>query len=1214
MLAPLIAATAVVTGIATNLTPARALPAGFSDAQVGTASSPTGISALPDGRALITQKGGALRVLSSAGALLPTPAISLTVCTASEEGLLGADVDGSFGTNGYVYIFYTRPNPTCNTPVNRVSRFTMSANTIDPATELVLLDNMAIVPSAGNHDGGDVHVGNDGYLYVTVGDAGANPRGTSGSAAQDLSLLNGKIVRITTTGGIPADNPWVGDGAAVSCAFSGTTTSTSARCLELYSWGLRNPYRFAFDPNTTDTRFFVNDVGENTWEEVDQGIKGVNYGWRIREGFCVTGSSTNCTTNPLYVDPLTAYNHNIGCSYITAGAFVPNGIWPIEFDGSYLFADGGCGRMWQRTAAGAVNYAGPFANSNLGGIVDMAFVTQGGQAPLYYVNFGGRIGKITYQPSAPTFGTAPDVTVAATGPSGAIVDFVAPTATDFRGAVAVTCLPASGTTFAIGSTSVSCSATNSGGTSTTSFSVRVVEPPVFASQPDDILVGTDDPTGVPVTFPTPAATDALGAVPATCAPVSGAAFAIGVTTVTCSATNVAGTTTTSFTVTAVGRPAIVDTPTNTIVTVAAGVSSAVVTYTPPTASDAAGPVQVSCAPPSGSTFALGVTSVACSASNAAGGSTSGFDVTVLAPPTFATQPSTVTVGATGMAGAIVTFTAPTASDVLGAVAATCAPESGSTFAIGTSTVTCTATNAAGAAQTSFAVVVLDTPVFASAPDDIAVDVAPGETAAVVMYQVPSAADLNGPVDVECWPPSGSSFALGTTTVTCTATNLAGTTATTFEVTVTATPVTTPPTTAPPTTAPPTTAPPTTAPPTTAPPTTAPPTTEPPTGVSPTPIPEFVPLGPVRLADTRTGHQTVDGLFAGAGPLAAGSTMQLTVAGRGGVAADAVAVALNVTALDASGSGFVTVHPCGLARPTASSLNVTAGAVVPNAVIVRLGAAGTVCVYTSVATHIVVDVDGAFPAASDLVADGPARLLDTRPGEPTIDGRATGAGGTGAGAVTALQVTGRAGVPADASAVVVNVTVTEPTAPGYATVYPCGSPPPLASNINYAIGETVANMAITKLGRSGTICILTQSPTHLIVDLSGYLPADSGYTALLPARLMDTRKGEPTVDGQSSELGARPAGSVTVVAVVGRGGVPADAATVVLNVTATAASADGYVTMYPCGVGPPLASNLNLSPGHTVANATIVGVGAAGAVCLFNSQTTDLVVDVNGFLR
>ena len=270
----------------------------------------------------------------------------------------------------------------------------MTGNTIDPTSELVLLDNMNI--PAGNHNGGDLEVGHDGDLYVTVGDGGTNPRLAAPSAAQDLSLFNGKILRITTTGGVPADNPFVGTSGAVSCATAGIGSSPLATCSEIYAYGLRNPFRFAFDPNTSGTRFFIDDVGQNTWEEVDSGGKGLNYGWDIREGDCANGSSSNCAPTPAgYTDPLTVYNHTSGCTYITGGAFIPNGVWAAGYDGGYLFSDGGCGKIFLLTRAGTVDYAHPFAQTS-GVITDMAFLTQGGQTALYYVtNSSGQLHRIT---------------------------------------------------------------------------------------------------------------------------------------------------------------------------------------------------------------------------------------------------------------------------------------------------------------------------------------------------------------------------------------------------------------------------------------------------------------------------------------------------------------------------------------------------------------------------------------------------------------------------------------------------------------------------------------------------------------------------------------------------------------------------------------------------------------------------------------------------
>jgi glucose/arabinose dehydrogenase len=401
-----IALTSDMKAAAVDLRPS-ALPGGFADTVLdnppsNSLSGLTGIAPLAGDRALIMEKGGAVRVLGSDGKLVAADALNLSVCTGSEMGLLGAAADPGFNVNGYVYLYYTHNAGDCNSAsgrFNRVSRFTMTANTIDPNSEAVLLDNIAA--KGGNHDGGDLEVGQDGYLYVTIGDSGSNPRGAGDTAAEDLSLLNGKILRITTIGGVPADNPFVGDPSAAPCATAGIAAPTTVKCLEIFDWGLRNPYRFAFDTNTGATHFFINDVGEGTWEEVDEGGKGLNYGWNTREGACVTGSSTNCPPPPAqFTDPLTSYNHSSGCTYVTAGAFVPNGIWPAQFDNSYLFADGGCGKMWLRTPNGAVDYANPFAQTT-GGIVDMAFITQGPDPALYYVTNGdSKVHKITYDAPA----------------------------------------------------------------------------------------------------------------------------------------------------------------------------------------------------------------------------------------------------------------------------------------------------------------------------------------------------------------------------------------------------------------------------------------------------------------------------------------------------------------------------------------------------------------------------------------------------------------------------------------------------------------------------------------------------------------------------------------------------------------------------------------------------------------------------------------------
>ncbi len=391
--------------------PQEAVDTQLPSARANPLSSPTAIVPLPTGRALVLQKGGQVRVLGADGALLPAAALSLTVCTDSEEGLLGAAVDPRFRSERLRLPLLHAIGGHLREPTgrfNRVSRFTMTGDTINPASEVVLLDNMNI--PAGNHNGGDLEIGHDGYLYVSVGDGGTNPRGSGTSAAHDLSLLNGKILRITTSGGVPADNPFVGAPGAQSCALLGIAAPTSARCTEIYDDGLRNPFRFAFDPNTSGTRFFIDDVGQSTWEEVDEGGKGLDYGWDTREGFCANGSSTSCAPTPAgFTDPLTVYNHSSGCTFITGGAFIPDGIWAPVYDGGYLFADGGCNRIFLMTRDGAVDYTRPFAQTS-GLITDMTFLTQGGVTALYYVtNASSQLHRITLPAAPPKLPVPPPI-------------------------------------------------------------------------------------------------------------------------------------------------------------------------------------------------------------------------------------------------------------------------------------------------------------------------------------------------------------------------------------------------------------------------------------------------------------------------------------------------------------------------------------------------------------------------------------------------------------------------------------------------------------------------------------------------------------------------------------------------------------------------------------------------------------------------------------
>lgn len=207
----------------------------------------------------------------------------------------------------------------------------------------------------------------------------------------------------------------------------------------------------------------------------------------------------------------------------------------------------------------------------------------------------------------------------------------------------------------------------------------------------------------------------------------------------------------------------------------------------------------------------------------------------------------------------------------------------------------------------------------------------------------------------------------------------------------------------------------------------------------------------------------------------------------------------------------------------------------------------------------------------------------------------------ANTVVELQVTGRGGVPADATAVILNLAAVDPTAHGYVTAYPCGTERPLASTINYVPGVTVANNATVAVGEGGKVCLYTLAGTDLIADLNGWFLPHPEFTPRSPERLLDTR------------LTTRPvADDIVEVQVTGRGGVPADAEAAVINVAAVDPGDFGYVTAFPCGTLRPHASTINYTPGITIANNTTVAIGEGGKVCLYVKAGTDLIADLNGW--
>lgn len=257
---------------------------------------------------------------------------------------------------------------------------------------------------------------------------------------------------------------------------------------------------------------------------------------------------------------------------------------------------------------------------------------------------------------------------------------------------------------------------------------------------------------------------------------------------------------------------------------------------------------------------------------------------------------------------------------------------------------------------------------------------------------------------------------------------------------------------------------------------------------------FVPAGgsvesvvPARLLETRSGGSTVDGISQAIGTRKRQEVTRLNVTGRGGVSDDADAVLVNVTAIKPSTSAFLTVYPCDAARPTAANLNASATGVVNNLVTAKVAADGTICVYTSAATDLVVDVAAYVPADGGLFSIVPARLLETRSGtgNVTVDGKQEGEGRIAADAVVTLDAAGRGGVDSDASGVMLNVAYIGPTAGGFMTAYPCDQDRPTAANLNFGAGDVGSNAVFVKLSATGSVCIYSTSASDLAVDVVGY---------------------------------------------------------------------------------------------------------------------------------
>ncbi len=284
------------------------LPAGFTMAKVvGGLTAATAMAVAPDGRVFVCEQTGALRIVKD-GQLRPEPFLTLSVDSHWERGLIGVTLDPAFASNGYVYLTYVKSDPY---PHHRISRFTAKGDVAALGSELMLIegDDQRKLggPVPAGHQGGALHFGKDGKLYIAIGEQ------TARQPAQRLDTFQGKLLRINADGTIPRDNPFF--------------KKAKGKYRAVWARGLRNPFTFAVQPGTG--RIFINDVGDNRWEEVDEGFAGANYGWPESEG---------ATTDRRFRGPI----HTYPVASVAGGAFCPTDrgtVFPPDYRGKYFFMD-----------------------------------------------------------------------------------------------------------------------------------------------------------------------------------------------------------------------------------------------------------------------------------------------------------------------------------------------------------------------------------------------------------------------------------------------------------------------------------------------------------------------------------------------------------------------------------------------------------------------------------------------------------------------------------------------------------------------------------------------------------------------------------------------------------------------------------------------------------------------------------------------------------
>jgi glucose/arabinose dehydrogenase len=378
----------------------------------------------PDGRLLVTTKDGRVRIIQG-NELLPTPALDLAadgiLCNDFERGLESIEVDPDFASNQFVYVYHTYNGASSSSNcggrtgiTNRVVRYTLPSNNL-LVDGIVILGNIA--SADGTHSAGDLHFGADGLLYISTGDGGDHVGFAPTNLARFRSLLNGKILRITRDGAVPASNPYVDEPGSVQCGIS-TPNYSGGTCRETFAWGFRNPFRFAIRHGTN--QLYVNDVGQASWEEISEVTAGNDYGWFCREGQHPYNTNDEvCVPPPAgMVDPIYEHAHNGSdlCAITGAAFAVSGGYWPAPYEDAYYFGDYCGNTIYRLMPSGNTFERMAFATIDNGTIVSLMF--DPAEDALYYTTSNGTVGRIDYTGGAnrpptaratadPTSGLAP---------------------------------------------------------------------------------------------------------------------------------------------------------------------------------------------------------------------------------------------------------------------------------------------------------------------------------------------------------------------------------------------------------------------------------------------------------------------------------------------------------------------------------------------------------------------------------------------------------------------------------------------------------------------------------------------------------------------------------------------------------------------------------------------------------------------------------------